>query len=66
MPIIFVVITVFFKYIVTLSDSFPSEQPLLTLQSAYHRLRGVPCLSNIQDYPYSPRWNADEMAERMR
>lgn len=51
---------------VELSDDFPQEQPLLTLQSIYHRLNGIPCHSILDNYPYSPRWNAEEQAERMR
>lgn len=39
---------------------------MLTLQSVYHSLQQLPCVSVIKDYPYSPRWNADEMAERIR
>lgn len=53
-------------FLVNLSDGYPTDQPTLVLQSVYHRFQGIPCLSVIKDYPYSPRWNADEMAERMR
>ena len=53
-------------FAVTLSDDFPAEQPSLVLQSVYHRIDGIPCSRYINDYPYSPRWNADEMAERIR
>lgn len=51
---------------VELSDDFPQEQPRLILRSVYHKAQGVPCQRVLTDYPYSPRWNADEKAERMR
>ena len=57
----------FFMFLpVELSDDFPQEKPLLILQSIYHRIDGTPCHSIVDNYPYSPRWNADEQAERMR
>ena len=51
---------------VELTDEFPQEAPLLILRSVYHRLQGLPCQCVLNDYPYSPRWNADEKAERTR
>ena len=51
---------------VELTDEFPREQPNLVLRSIYHRLEGYPCQSVVMDYPYSPRWNAEEKAERIR
>ena len=51
---------------VELTDDFPKEQPSLVLRSVYHRLEGYPCQSVVADYPYSPRWNAEEKAERIR
>lgn len=63
----------FFEYLgfsfvamLELSDDFPQEQPRLILRSVYHKAQGVPCQRILTDYPYSPRWNADEKAERMR
>lgn len=51
---------------VELSDDYPQEQPRLVLQSIYHTLKDMPCHSIVSDYPYSPRWTADEQASRMR
>ncbi len=51
---------------VSFSDSFPQEKPTLFLQSVYHRLHHMPCQSEINDYPYSPRWSVDELVDRMR
>ena len=51
---------------VELTDDFPKEQPSLVLRSVYHRLEGYLCQSVVADYPYSPRWNAEEKAERIR
>lgn len=55
-----------FITILELSDEFPQEQPILTLLSIYHRLQGKPCQSVVNDYPYSPRWDSNQMAERLR
>ena len=51
---------------VELTDDFPREQPIIVLHSVYHRLEGFPCQSVVSDYPYSPRWSAEEKAERIR
>ena len=51
---------------VELSDDFPKEQPSVLLHSVYHCFDGFPCQSVISDYPYSPRWSAEEMSERIR
>ena len=52
--------------LVELTEDFPKEQPSLVLRSVYHCLDGLPCQSIISDYPYSPRWGSEEMAERLR
>lgn len=56
----------FYLSIVELTDDYPQEQPKLVLQSVYHTLQDIPCHSIVGDYPYSPRWSADEQADRMR
>jgi len=52
--------------LVELTDEFPQEAPTLMLRSIYYRVQGLPCQCVLNDYPYSPRWNADETAERIR
>lgn len=46
---------------------FPRQQPVLMLQSSQHfNSQGAPIKSNLlQDIPWSPRWDASEMAERL-
>uniref|UniRef100_A0ACD5ZDL0 Uncharacterized protein n=1 Tax=Avena sativa TaxID=4498 RepID=A0ACD5ZDL0_AVESA len=46
---------------------FPKQQPILTLQSCQHcNSQGIPITSTqINDYPWSPRWDAPEMVERI-
>ncbi|XP_010533382.1 PREDICTED: BRCA1-A complex subunit BRE isoform X2 [Tarenaya hassleriana] len=49
-----------------LSTQFPKQQPALMLQSFQHlNQAGVPIKSNLTDYPWSPRWEAARMAERL-
>jgi len=45
---------------------FPQECPVFVFQSIYHATRGRPYLATRRDYPYSPRWSGDEMAQRAR
>ncbi|KAK2150929.1 hypothetical protein LSH36_382g03000 [Paralvinella palmiformis] len=57
----------FFNLGIDLSSQFPSHPPTLTFQSVYHEEGGGrPYTKIIKDYPYSPRWSANEMAERLR
>lgn len=52
----------------TLPLQFPKQQPSLILQSSqhFHSHLGKPIKSaNLQDYPWSPRWDVTEMAERI-
>ncbi|XP_021902400.1 BRISC and BRCA1-A complex member 2 isoform X2 [Carica papaya] len=51
----------------SLPTQFPKQQPALVLQSSQHlNSPGAPIKSNIlQDYPWSPRWDAAKMAERI-
>jgi len=55
-----------FITLMELTDEFPQEAPTLMLRSIYYRVQGLPCQCVLNDYPYSPRWNADETAERIR
>ncbi|KAL3505401.1 hypothetical protein ACH5RR_035242 [Cinchona calisaya] len=45
---------------------FPKQQPALVLQSSQHfNYQNVPIKSNlVNEYPWSPRWETSEMAER--
>ena len=45
---------------------FPSEHPRFTFQSVYHEVKGQPYSEVVTNFPYSPRWNADEMASRAK
>lgn len=45
---------------------FPQENPAFIFQSIYHSSHGRPYAVTCHDYPYSPRWSGDEMAERAR
>ncbi|KAG0454799.1 hypothetical protein HPP92_024091 [Vanilla planifolia] len=65
----FLAVTGVFTFLVhfSLSAQFPKLQPTLTLQSSQHfNSQGAPILSlPLSDYPWSPRWDAPEMAERI-
>lgn len=56
----------FFIFQAELSLYFPREQPVLTFQSIYHESKGKPYTESRKDYPYSPRWSGNEMAERAK
>uniref|UniRef100_A0A8C5MNH2 BRISC and BRCA1-A complex member 2 n=1 Tax=Leptobrachium leishanense TaxID=445787 RepID=A0A8C5MNH2_9ANUR len=44
---------------------FPRDQPALTFQSVYHFTNSGQLYSQVQkSYPYSPRWDGNEMAKR--
>ncbi|XP_025261621.1 BRISC and BRCA1-A complex member 2 isoform X1 [Theropithecus gelada] len=44
---------------------FPRDQPTLTFQSVYHFTNSGQLYSQAQkNYPYSPRWDGNEMAKR--
>lgn len=51
----------------SLPSQFPKLQPILTMQSCQHcSSQGVAIMSPpINDYPWSPRWDASQMAERI-
>ncbi|KAJ4843660.1 hypothetical protein Tsubulata_010164 [Turnera subulata] len=50
-----------------LGTQFPKQQPVLILQSTQHfNMHGTPVKSTpLSEYPWSPRWEASQMAERM-
>uniref|UniRef100_A0A8C7H067 BRISC and BRCA1-A complex member 2 n=1 Tax=Oncorhynchus kisutch TaxID=8019 RepID=A0A8C7H067_ONCKI len=46
---------------------FPRDQPTLTFQSVYHFTNSGQLYSQVQkSYPYSPRWDGNEMAKRAK
>ncbi|XP_069464827.1 BRISC and BRCA1-A complex member 2 isoform X3 [Ambystoma mexicanum] len=46
---------------------FPRDQPTLTFQSVYHFTASGQLYSQTQkNYPYSPRWDGNEMAKRAK
>uniref|UniRef100_A0A3Q2CBZ7 BRISC and BRCA1-A complex member 2 n=1 Tax=Cyprinodon variegatus TaxID=28743 RepID=A0A3Q2CBZ7_CYPVA len=46
---------------------FPRDQPSLTFQSVYHFTSSGQLYSQVQtSYPYSPRWDGNEMAKRAK
>ncbi|KAL0360544.1 UNVERIFIED_CONTAM: putative E3 ubiquitin-protein ligase LIN-1 [Sesamum radiatum] len=51
----------------SLSLQFPKQQPGLILQSSQHfNSNGMPVKSpNLAEYPWSPRWESSEMADRI-
>ncbi|KAF8405377.1 hypothetical protein HHK36_010281 [Tetracentron sinense] len=50
-----------------LPTQFPKQQPVLMLQSSQHfNSQGTPVMSPVlTDYPWSPRWEVSQMAERI-
>ncbi|XP_033101139.1 BRISC and BRCA1-A complex member 2-like [Anneissia japonica] len=51
---------------IELPTYFPREQPVIHFQSIYHfDVYGKPFSSVIRNYPYSPRWTGNEMAQRV-
>ncbi|KAL6215755.1 hypothetical protein ACLB2K_015183 [Fragaria x ananassa] len=51
----------------TITTQFPKQPPAIMLQSCQHfNAQGVPLKSvSLTDYPFSPRWEASLMAERI-
>ncbi|XP_064599787.1 BRISC and BRCA1-A complex member 2-like [Liolophura sinensis] len=56
----------FFIVRIELSLFFPKDQPVLTFQSIYHENNSKPYMQVFSEYPYSPRWSGNEMADRAR
>lgn len=52
--------------LVSLSELFPSETPIVSLHSVYHKYRGRPMEYILTDMPYSTLWDAEEKAMRMK
>uniref|UniRef100_A0A7N0SVG9 BRISC and BRCA1-A complex member 2 n=1 Tax=Kalanchoe fedtschenkoi TaxID=63787 RepID=A0A7N0SVG9_KALFE len=52
---------------ISLPMQFPRQQPIIMLQSTQHfNSQGSPIKSTpLPDYPWSPRWEASQMAERI-
>lgn len=56
-----------FVLLVDLPLYFPRDQPTLTFQSVYHFTNSGQLYSQVQkSYPYSPRWDGNEMAKRAK
>lgn len=54
-------------FVVDLPLYFPRDQPTLTFQSVYHFTNSGELYSQAQkNYPYSPRWDGNEMAKRAK
>jgi BRCA1-A complex subunit BRE len=49
-----------------LPANFPEDKPVYMFQSVYHSSNEKPYITKCQDYPYSPRWDHGEMAERAK
>lgn len=50
----------------SIPTQFPRLKPVLTLQSCQHwNSHGSPITSPVNDYPWSPRWGASQMTERI-
>lgn len=57
----------FFIFLIELPQFFPQEQPEFRFQSIYHHeSNGKPFTESYNDYPYSPRWSGNEMAQRAK
>ncbi|XP_061410334.1 BRISC and BRCA1-A complex member 2 isoform X2 [Lethenteron reissneri] len=57
----------FFMVHIELPLYFPRDQPTFTFQSVYqHGTTAQPFLQVQKSYPYSPRWDGNEMAKRAR
>ena len=56
-----------FLVLIDLPRFFPRDQPTLTFQSVYRFTSSGQLYSQAQkNYPYSPRWDANEMAKRSK
>ncbi|KAF6154839.1 hypothetical protein GIB67_033868 [Kingdonia uniflora] len=51
----------------SLSTQFPKQQPAAALQSSLHfTSQGSPVMSTLlTNYPWSPRWEVSQMADRI-
>jgi len=56
-----------FTISITLSESFPGEQPEIIISSLEHHRANSQSLQIVyRDYPYSPRWPPKELATRIK
>lgn len=63
----YILLLFFFFFSVDLPLYFPRDQPTLTFQSVYHFTNSGQLYSQAQkNYPYSPRWDGNEMAKRAK
>jgi len=51
--------------IINIPENFPTEKPILTLVSLTTFYANKPLSRAFRDYPYSPRWPATELANRI-
>lgn len=49
-----------------LPTNFPEERPVYMFQSVYHSVNNKPFTAKCTDFPYSPRWDTIEMADRAK
>ncbi|VDH98164.1 BRCA1-A complex subunit BRE [Mytilus galloprovincialis] len=57
----------FFIFLIDLPQFFPQEQPEFKFQSIYHQdAKRKPFIQPFGEYPYSPRWTGNEMAQRAK
>ncbi|KAH9509195.1 BRISC and BRCA1-A complex member 2 [Bulinus truncatus] len=54
----------FFTFTVELPNYFPDEHPTYIFRSVYHNQNKKPYTEKHTEFPYSPRWNGNEMAKR--
>jgi len=50
----------------SIPSEFPAKQPVATLQAIKELKNGKPFSISYDSWPYSPRWNSEEMAKRIR
>jgi hypothetical protein len=51
---------------VSIPIDFPAKQPLIILQATIQNNNGKPITTVLDNWPYSPRWPAEEIAKRAR
>ncbi|XP_018327636.1 BRISC and BRCA1-A complex member 2-like [Agrilus planipennis] len=50
---------------ITIGNEFPKEKPKVTLRSVCKMMMNKPFAMELDDYPYSPRWEPKEMVTRL-
>jgi len=51
---------------ISISMDFPAKQPSVTLSSIGNIKNNKPIIAVYNNFPYSPRWSADELARRVK